>query len=232
MARSRLRPSSWRTLRDLALTAPLALAFAAHVDAAAGPARTTCNEAINVDAKSFDADYKGNTTQLKNVVISQCDIRVEAQHASATGLNFDNARWTFDGDVRVDVENRGSLRSDRAVVEFQDSQISKVTINGKPAEFEQRQNETNMVARGHAGEIVYEVGPGTVRLADDAWLKYGTTEMKGPSLVYNIREEQVQAASQGANGRVILRISPKKQPTPAPKSNDAGAKPATPPKSP
>jgi lipopolysaccharide export system protein LptA len=167
-------------------------------------------------------------------VISQCDIRLEAQHASATGLNFDNARWTFDGDVRVDVENRGSLRSDRAVVDFQNSQISKVTINGSPAEFEQRQNDTNMVARGRAGEIVYEVIAGTVRLANDAWLKYGTTEMKGSSLVYNIRQENVQGASQpGDSERVHIRISPKKAPTPAsPPKNNAGPKPNTPPKSP
>jgi lipopolysaccharide transport protein LptA len=220
----------WR----LALAAPLALASAAHADAAAGTAPEKCNDPIDVNAKSFEADYKGSTTQMRNVVISQCDIRVEAEHASATGLNFDNTRWTFDGDVKVDVENRGSLRSDRAVVDFQNSQIAKVTINGSPAEFEQRENEKNMVARGHAGEIVYEVGPGTVRLANDAWLKYGTTEMKGSSLVYNIRQENVQGASQpGDNERVHIRISPKKTPpaTP-PKNNDAGAKPGTPPKSP
>lgn len=235
MARSRPRPSSLRAVRVLALAAPLALASATHADAAAGPTPTgSCNEPIDVNAKSFDADYKGNTTQLRNVVISQCDIRLEAQHASATGLNFDNARWTFDGDVRVDVENRGSLRSDRAVVDFQNSQISKVTINGSPAEFEQRQNDTNMVARGRAGEIVYEVIAGTVRLANDAWLKYGTTEMKGSSLVYNIRQENVQGASQpGDSERVHIRISPKKAPTPAsPPKNNAGPKPNTPPKSP
>jgi lipopolysaccharide transport protein LptA len=213
----------------------VALLCAPQADAAAGPEPSKCNEPINVDAHTFDADYKGNTTQLKNVVISQCDIRVEANHASATGLNFDNARWSFDGDVKVNVENRGSLRSDRAVVDFQNSQISKVTINGSPAEFEQRENEKNMVARGHAGEIVYEVGPGTVRLANDAWLKYGTTEMKGRSLVYNIRQENVQGASQpGDNERVHIRISPKKTQAPTPPKNptDAGAKPSTPPKSP
>lgn len=242
MARSRPRPSNLRTVWRLVLAAPLALACATHVGAAAGPGPMPekCNDPIDVNAKSFEADYKGSTTQMRNVVISQCDIRVEAEHASATGLNFDNTRWTFDGDVKVDVENRGSLRSDRAVVDFQNSQISKVTINGSPAEFEQRQNEKNneksMVARGHAGEIVYEVGAGTVRLANEAWLKYGTTEMKGSSLVYNIRQEQVQGASRpGDNERVHIRISPQKTPTPPspPKNNgDAGAKPSTPPKTP
>lgn len=239
MAPSRLSPSSSRTLRRFAFAAvPLALAFATYADAAAGPTPGKCNEPTDVKAESFDADYKGNTTQLKNVVISQCDIRVQANRASATGLNFDNTRWTFDGDVKVDVENRGSLRSDRAVVDFQNSQISKVTINGSPAEFEQRQSDTNMVARGRAGEIVYEVGAGTVHLVNDAWLKYGTTETAAPSLVYNIRQEQVQGVSQpgDSGGRVHIRISPKKTPPSTPPKNtpdnDTGAKPSTPPKSP
>jgi lipopolysaccharide export system protein LptA len=125
------------------------------------------------------------------------------------------------------------------VVDFQNSQIAKVTINGSPAEFEQRQNQTNMVARGRAGEIVYEVQAGTVRLVNDAWLKYGTTETAAPSLVYDIRREQVQGVSQsGADGgRVHIRISPKKPTSPpetAPKNapNGTGAKPGTPPKSP
>jgi hypothetical protein len=94
---------SWALLAALAMA--LALVHTASA-AATGPVNK-CTEATDVKAESFDADYKSNTTQLRNVVISQCDIRVEAKHASATGLNFDNTRWTFDGDVRVNVENRG-----------------------------------------------------------------------------------------------------------------------------
>jgi lipopolysaccharide transport protein LptA len=206
--------------------------------AATGAPINKCTEATDVKAESFDADYKSNTTQLRNVVISQCDIRVEAKHASATGLNFDNTRWTFDGDVRVDVENRGSLRSNQAVVDFQNNQISKVTITGNPAEFEQRQTDAAMTARGHADEIVYDVGPGTVRLANDAWLKYGTTEMKGCTLIYNIRQENVQGGTQPCgsaqvqtpNERLHIRIQPKqKTPASTPAPAPAPAPTTTPP---
>jgi lipopolysaccharide export system protein LptA len=218
MARS--RPSSLPGA-GAALLALLAL-MPGQYAGAAGPAglQNKCTEDIDLKAESVLADYKANTTKLQNVVISQCDIRVEARQASATGLNFDNTRWTFDGDVRIDVENRGSLRSKQAVVEFQNNQISKATITGTPAEFEQRQVQSDLMARGHAGEIVYDVGPGTVRLANDAWLKYGTTEMKGSSLVYNIREEHVEGkARPGDNERVHIRISPKqKAPVAAPKN--------------
>jgi lipopolysaccharide transport protein LptA len=195
-------------------------------NAPVGLGQNKCTEDIDVKADSFKGDFKSNSAvQLHNVVISQCDIRVEAKQASATGLNFDNTRWVFDGDVRIDVENRGSLRSKQAVVDFQNNQISKATITGSPAEFEQRQAQSDLMARGHAGEIVYEVVAGTVRLANDAWLKYGTTEMKGSNLVYNIRQENVQGAARaGDKERVHIRISPKsKTVTPVPKS-DSNAK--------
>jgi lipopolysaccharide transport protein LptA len=227
MARSRLNSPKWARP---ALVALLAAAFtqlaAVRTDAAANSsARSRCTEDIEVKADSFDAD--SNTTQLKNVVISQCDIRVEANRASATGLNFDNTRWTFEGDVRIDVENRGSLRSEHAVVEFQNNQIAKATITGSPAEFEQHQTGTDQMARGRAGEIVYDVGPGTVQLAKDAWLKYGATEVKGSSLVYNIREEHVQGTSRpGDNQRVQLRIKPKQ------KTSDKAGSGGTPPPAP
>jgi lipopolysaccharide transport protein LptA len=197
-----------------------------------------CNDPIDVNADSADVDYKNNTTKWNNVVISQCDIRVEARHASATGLNSASTRWTFDGDVRINVEKRGQLRSNQAVVDVQNDQIAKATITGSPAEFEQHNSETNITTRGHAGEIVYEVGPGTVQLRDNAWLSNGSTDMKGSTVVYDIRQEKVRAASEpGGNERVHIRISPKQQPgadapkNPPPKppeGNDAAPSPTTP----
>lgn len=238
MARSRRSNRCLQCLPGAALAAfaawlTLAGASVGAANAAAALGENNCNEDIDVKADSFAADYKGHTTQLKNVVISQCDIRVQANHATATGLNFDNTRWTFDGDVRIDVEKRGSLRSNQAVVDFRNNQIAKATITGNPAEFEQRRSDVDQPARGHAGEITYEVGPGTVRLTDNAWLKYGTTEMKGSSLVYNIRQENVQGASRpGDNERVHIRISPKKTPDTKPDGANAPKPPAPAPKTP
>src|SRR5262245_47657929 len=106
----RSRPGSQGTAVAVLLVLVAELAQAQGARAAASPTR--CTQDIDLKAESFDADYKSNTTQLRNVVISQCDIRVEARHASATGLRFDNTRWVFDGDVKIDVEQRGSLKSD------------------------------------------------------------------------------------------------------------------------
>jgi lipopolysaccharide transport protein LptA len=169
---------------------------------------------VNVDAASAEVDYRTNTLVYTQVVISQGDMRVAADHAHATGLNFANSRWTFEGHVRIDAEG-GHLRSDEAVVEFKDNHIARATINGKPAEFEQ-QRANSQTARGHADEIVYDVSDGTVRLSKDTWLSDGQNEISGPLVVYNIRTQQIQAAtSPGTDQRVHITIAPQ-SPKPQP----------------
>jgi lipopolysaccharide transport protein LptA len=169
---------------------------------------------ITVDAASSEVDYKTNTVVLTQVVISQGAMRIQADRAHASGLNFANSRWTFEGHVRIDAEPRGSLRSDQAVVEFRDNRIVRATANGKPAEFEQPRTDSGQMARGHADEIVYDVNEGTVRLSNDAWLSDGVNQISGPLLVYNIRAQRVQAATQpGSDQRIHITIQP--QGTPA-----------------
>ena len=42
---------------------------------------------------------------------------------------------------------------------FKDNLIARATVVGKPAEFEQKRVDSDQMARGHAGKIVYDVGP-------------------------------------------------------------------------
>ena len=172
---------------------------------------------VTVDAASSEVDYRTNTVVFTQVVISQGAMRVQADHAHASGLNFANSRWTFEGHVRIDAEPRGSLRADQAVVEFRDNRIARATANGKPAQFEQPRTDSDQMARGHADEIIYDVNEGTVRLSDDAWLTDGTNEISGPLLVYNIRAQRVQAAApSGTDQRVHIVIQPQSGPASAP----------------
>jgi lipopolysaccharide transport protein LptA len=168
---------------------------------------------VLVDATSTDLDSKTNTLVFKNIVVSQGNMRVQADHAHATGLDFANSRWNFEGNVRIDGEQRGNLRSDQAVVEFKDNHIARATITGKPAEFAQKRANSDAVARGHADEILYDLNDGTVKLTDDAWLSDGQNEISGPLLVYNIREQHIQAvaapnAPVGGEQRVHISIAP------------------------
>lgn len=187
------------------------LVMVALTDPVSAADKATSQQPISLDAAHSDVDYKKNTVEFKDVVISQGDIKVEANHAEAqaTGLNFKTGHWTFSGDVRIHVEKRGNLRSDQAVVDFKDSQIVKATITGKPAQFEQQRTGSDLTARGHAGEIVYQPEEGVVRLSNDAWLSDGRNEIRGPLLVYNIRQEHVEAVTQPGNeDRVHITIVP------------------------
>jgi len=194
---------STRILAALAL-----FALTSQVNAAENNMR---EQKISLDAASTEVDYKKNTVVFKDIVISQGDIKVEANHAEAeaTGLNFKTGKWTFSGDVRIHVEKRGNLHSDLAVLDFKDSQIVKATITGKPAEFEQQRSASDQMARGHAGQIIYQPIEGVVRLSDNAWLSDGRNEIEGPLLVYNIRQEHVEAVAQpGNDDRVHITIVP------------------------
>src|SRR5438874_12908240 len=92
---------------------------------AAPPAPAAPDQPINLDAASTEVDYRTNTLVFRDVVISQGSTRVQAEHARATGLNFANSRWTFEGKVRIDGEQHGALRSDQATVEFRDNRIAR-----------------------------------------------------------------------------------------------------------
>jgi lipopolysaccharide transport protein LptA len=164
---------------------------------------------ISLDAASSDVDYRSNRVRFKDVTITQGDTTVQAERAEATGLDFADSRWVFEGQVRIRVPQQGELRSERAVVEFKANRIERATIKGQPAEFEQQRVDSDLMARGRAGAIEYNVEDGTVKLTEEAWLTDGRNEITGPLLVYNIRAQRVQAATEpGDKQRVRITINP------------------------
>jgi lipopolysaccharide export system protein LptA len=179
-----------------------------------GPA-TCANPEIAIEAKPFEVDYRNNNAVLREVVITQCDLRIEAAEARVTGgLDFENSRWTIAGNVRITAEG-GRLNSDKAVVSFRDNVISQATITGTPAEFEQ-QRDDGSTSRGHANTIDYETSSGTVSLLQNAWLSVGRSEVSGPRLVYNIKTQSVQGQGRASSGkpgddRIRIIIQPREK---------------------
>jgi len=169
---------------------------------------------ISVDAASFQLDYATHHLIFRMPVITQSDLRITAQRADATGLDFQNSQWIFSGDVHLSSQYRGTLESDQAVVEFRDNQMQSAVATGHPARFEQTDSATGVLARGHADNIQYAVAAGTIRLTTDAWLKYGdNNEVTAPQLTYDIKAQRFVGLSSGHPGqRVHLTIVPKKAP--------------------
>ena len=93
---------------------------------------------ITWEASFVDTGFKTQVMHLKDVTITYGKMTVKADRALATSGDFKNSRWTFDGNVRINADPRGNLRSDEAIVEFEDSQLKRATATGNPAEFDQK----------------------------------------------------------------------------------------------
>jgi lipopolysaccharide transport protein LptA len=200
----------------------LALApFVAHAEVAsvaphASPAAKALlinpQQPYHFDAASCDSNYKTHATVCRSIVLSQGNTKVRADRAQFTCMNCQDSRWTLQGNVRIEAQPSGNLRSDRATVEVRDNRIVRATVTGNPAEFEQQRSDNLGLAKGHADQIVYDVDGGTVLLTSDAWLSDGRNEMSGPSIAYDIREQKVQATSPGGSQGVHITITPQTLP--------------------
>jgi lipopolysaccharide export system protein LptA len=190
-------------LRASALTVAL---FAAGM-ACAAPPQLDANGPIQLEARSSDVDYKNNTLLFHEVRISQGPLSVQADEATATGLDFNDSHWVFQGHVRITTEE-GFLTSDEARIAFSKNLLSEADITGAPARFEQKR--PSGVARGKAQRIEYRTAASTVRLLQDASLSDGTNEISGDVLVYNLRDQRVLANPEDqGDQRVRITINPK-----------------------
>src|SRR5688572_1979598 len=93
-------------------------------DMAQGAPATCANPEIALEFQPLEMNYRKNNAVLRDVEITQCDMRIKAGEARINGgLNFDNSQWNISGDVRITVEG-GSLTSDRAIVTFRNKLLS------------------------------------------------------------------------------------------------------------
>ncbi len=159
---------------------------------------TTSREPIVVNSVFSNIDSGTNTADFTDIVVSQGDTRLTAERASTTAVDFTNSQWTFAGRVVILLEPRGTLWADQAILQFRDGEITQVTAIGSPAYFEQRRTDSRRPAHGHADRITYDPKQDTVRLDGHAQISDGRDmEISAPVFVYNVRDERLQADSQG-----------------------------------
>lgn len=186
----------------------------ASLVAAPAPAADRRNQPITVEADSTDFDYRNSLLVFRNVRITQADARVQADVATATGLDFANSRWRFEGRVRITV-GTGVLESDTATVRFLNEEIAGAEIVGSPARF--RQQRDGRIAEGRADRIDYDLATERVRLSGNAWLAEGRNEITGSRLTYSLREERVLAEASEQGGQPVrIVINPRSADAPAP----------------
>jgi lipopolysaccharide export system protein LptA len=162
---------------------------------------------IQLDARSSDVDYKNNTLLFRTVRISQGSLAVEADEATATGLDFNDSHWLFTGHVKITTKD-GFLTADGARITFLTNQLSAADATGAPANFEQRRADS--VATGHARQIEYRPASATIKLTKEAFLSDGRNNISGNTLLYNLRDQRVIANPEDqSNERVSITIAPK-----------------------
>jgi lipopolysaccharide transport protein LptA len=153
------------------------------------------------------------------VRISQGDLSIEAQKATASGMQSDNGRWTFEKSVHIRTAD-ADLKSDSARASFANGQIAEAVAQGSPATFEQRNAAADKQVRGRANTIEYDFGNDTVKLSDNVQFAQGGNEFRGDTLIYYVRDERVvMNPGGGESGRVNITIRPRngtKQPDAAP----------------
>jgi lipopolysaccharide transport protein LptA len=213
------------------------------VSAAGSSTFENCSGNITIDGRKGKTKFpKGGvtSTSLENVTITGCDMEIKANTATSDTFDVKDSNWTLNGNVRIRSNQQQSrINADQAVVLLRNSEIQRLTITGKPAEFEQKRPDSDVVTRGHARQIVYEAGPGIVNLVDDAWLSDGSGKtLQSPALWYDIRKAEMGYSAKGKGGgkgegsagndsndgeRVIITIDPKASKN---SKKDDGAKPA------
>lgn len=167
---------------------------------------------IQLKASSLDFDSQKGVVEYGAVLITQGEIRISADRAVTTGVDFDDSKWQFSGAVRITTPE-SAIASDTAEVKFAGGEIQSAAVAGGPATFEQKRDAD--LAQGRARRIDYDLKRGTVELSGDAWLSDGKTEITGEKLVYSTVNQRVVSQKQ-----VLITIQPgegaPEQPNPEP----------------
>lgn len=155
---------------------------------------------IQLKAASLNFDTQKGLVEYGAVTITQGEIRITADRAVTSGLDFKDSSWEFSGTVRISMPD-SALASDTASVRFSGGEIASALVTGAPATFQQQRKDER--AEGRANRIDYDLKRGAVELDGNAWLSDGKTEITGAKLVYSTTNQRVVSREQ-----VLITIQP------------------------
>ncbi len=160
---------------------------------------------ISLDADSTDYDGKSSMLMFRGLRLTQGSIGVVADEGRASKLDFEDSVWHFSGNVVIDTDN-GRIESESADLRFAGHQLRHATITGAPATFEMRRPGSDEITYAQANNLSYDFGQGVVEFTGQAQITEGGNQIASTYLVYNIREQRIQASS-GGNGEPKVRIT-------------------------
>lgn len=163
---------------------------------------------ISLDADSTDYDGKSSMLMFRGLRLSQGTTNIEADIGRASKLDFKDSVWVFSGNVVIDVD-AGHIECESAELSFTDTELRLAAIKGSPATFELRRPGTDEITYAQAGNLHYDLDAGVVEFSDKAVITEGGNQISSSFLVYNIKEQRINAQSSGDDdGRVKITVIP------------------------
>ena len=163
---------------------------------------------ISLDADSTDYDGKSSMLMFRGLRLSQGTTNIEADIGRASKLDFKDSVWVFSGNVVIDVD-AGHIECESAELSFTDTQLRLAVIKGSPATFEMHRPGTDEVTFAQAGSLNYDLDAGVVEFSEEAIITEGGNQISSSFLVYNIKEQRLNAQSSGEDDeRVKITVIP------------------------
>jgi len=166
---------------------------------------------ISLDADSMEYDGKSSMLMYRNLRLSQGSTHISADIGRASELNFNDSAWQFSGNVIIDVD-AGHIECDSAQLSFKDTQLRLAVLKGSPATFEMRRPESDEVTYAQAGTLQYDLVTGVIEFSGEAVISEAGNQISSSFLVYNIREQRINAQSTGDDEKVKITVVPDNAP--------------------
>ncbi len=164
---------------------------------------------ISLDADSTNYDGRSSMLLFEGLRLSQGNIGVQADKGFASQLDFEDSVWKFEGNVVIDTEN-GHIECDTADLRFSDHQLQLASIAGSPAIFELQREGSEDPTYAEARRLDYDFGAGVIEFSGNAVITEGGNQISSNFLVYNIREQRINAQSGGeGDPRVKITYTPR-----------------------
>jgi lipopolysaccharide transport protein LptA len=164
---------------------------------------------IMLDADSTDYDRKNSMVMFTGLRLSQGDLGIQAERGQASKPDFEDSVWQFGGNVVIDVEG-GHMESDTADLQFRGHQLQLATIAGSPAIFRMQRPGSEIVTYAEAGSVRYDFEAGVVEFSDNAMIVEGCNQISSNYLVYNIKEQRINAQTAGdSDEKVKITYTPR-----------------------
>lgn len=163
---------------------------------------------ISLDADSTDYDGKNSMLMFRGLRLSQGSIGITADVGRTSELDFEDSVWEFTGNVTIDTAN-GHIECETANLQFSDHQLRVATITGSPATFEFSRPDGDQTTYAEAGQLQYDFSSGIVEFSGQATITEGGNTISSNYLLYNIREQRINAQSAGdGEQRVKITYTP------------------------